>query len=95
MPHAATSTRGNTMKKLIIQIAAELHIPDDWQIVEHPGGMQVLKIGDKFVDFDITPLATASTDPDATWTDEDHELTSRILEAVTDLDADMTIELQH
>ncbi|HWI13842.1 MAG TPA: hypothetical protein VNT02_06290 [Burkholderiales bacterium] len=83
------------MKKLIVQIAAELNIPDDWQLVEHPGGMQVLKVGDKFVDFDITPLATTSSDPNATWTDEDQELTSRILDAVTDLDADMTIELQH
>jgi hypothetical protein len=83
------------MKKLTIQIAAELQIPDDWELVEHPGGMHVLKIGDKFVDFDITPLATTSSDPDATWTDEDHELTTRILDAVTDLDADMVIERTH
>lgn len=54
------------MKKLIVQISAELQIPDDWQLVEHPGGMHVLRIGDKYVDFDITPLATTSSDPDAT-----------------------------
>lgn len=83
------------LKKLTIQISAELQIPDDWQLVEHPGGMHVLKIGDKYVDFDITPLATASSDPDATWSDEDRELTMRVLDAVTDLEADMTIELQH
>jgi hypothetical protein len=83
------------MKKLVIQITAELDIPEDWELVDHPGGMQVLKIGDRYVDFDITPLATDSSDPDATWTDEDHELTNQILEAVTELDAEMTIERQH
>lgn len=83
------------MKKLTLRMTAELQVPDDWELVEHPGGMQVLRIGEHFVDFDITPLATTSTDPDATWSDEDHELTSRVLDAVTDLDADLVFERTH
>jgi len=49
-----------------------------------------LKIGDKFVDFDIAPLATSSSEADATWSDEDEALTSRILDAVTGLDTELT-----
>lgn len=59
------------MKNLTVLIRAELEIPDEWELVDHPSGMQVLKIGDQFVDFDIAPLATRSTDPDAEWSDAD------------------------
>ncbi len=83
------------MRKLVLRMTAELQIPDDWKLVDHPGGMQVLKVGDKFVDFDITPLATTSHEPDATWSDEDQDLTRRILDAVTGLDVETTIEPQH
>lgn len=78
------------MKKLTVRIHAELEIPNDWEIVELEGGVQVLKIGDKYVDFDIAPLATSSSEPDATWSDEDEELTGRILDAVTGLDTELT-----
>lgn len=83
------------MKKLTIKITAELDIPDDWELVDHEAGMQVLKIGDRFVDFDITPLATDKSDADAIWSDEDDDLTDRILESITEFDADMTIKLRH
>ena len=63
------------MKKLTITIQAELEIPDSWELVEHTTGVFVLKVGDQFVDFDITPLCTASEEPDATWSDEDEEFT--------------------
>lgn len=80
------------MKKLNLYIRAELTVPDDWEIVEHPNGMHVLKIGDRYVDFDIAPLATDSDDPDAIWSDEDEELTGDILDAVTGLDAELSEE---
>ena len=82
------------MKKLTIHIHAELEIPNDWEIVEHPSGIQVLKIGERFVDFDITPLATDSLDPESTWTDEDEQLTEQILDAVTGLDTELEITYQ-
>jgi hypothetical protein len=78
------------MKKLTVRIHAELEIPNDWEIVELESGVQVLKIGEKYVDFDIAPLATSSSDADATWSDEDEALTGRILDAVTGLDTELT-----
>lgn len=79
------------MKKLSLVLNAELEIPDDWELVEHPSGIFVLKVGDRFVDFDITPLATSSTAPDAAWTDEDEDFTEEILDMVTGLDSQMEI----
>lgn len=78
------------MKKLTVRIHAELEIPNDWEIVELESGVQVLKIGEKYVNFDIAPLATSSSEPDATWSDEDEALTGRILDAVTGLDTELT-----
>ena len=79
------------MKKLSLQLNAELEIPDDWELVEHSSGIFVLKVGDRFVDFDITPLVTVSNAPDATWGDEDEEFTEEILDMVTGLDSQMEI----
>ena len=83
------------MKKLTLNIVAELDIPDDWELVDHEAGMKVLKIGNRFVDFDITPLATDRTDAEAIWSDEDEKLTNQILESITDFDAEMSIKLRH
>ena len=83
------------MKKLTLNIVAELDIPDDWELVDHEAGMKVLKIGDRFVDFDITPLATDRTDAEAIWTDEDEKLTNQILESITEFDSEMIIKLRH
>ncbi len=71
------------MKKLLIHVHAELEIPDDWELAEHSGVM-VLKAGD-------TPLATTSSEDDATWTDEDEEFTDAILDMVTGVDSEMEI----
>jgi hypothetical protein len=79
------------MKKLSLVLRAELEIPDDWELVEHPSGIFVLKVGERYVDFDIAPLITASTAPDATWSDEDEQLTGEILDMVTGLDSEMEI----
>lgn len=79
------------MKKLSLVLNAELEIPDDWELVEHPSGIYVLKVGDRFVDFDIVPLVTASTATDATWSDEDERFTDEILDMVTGLDSQMEI----
>ena len=79
------------MKKLSLVLNAELEIPDDWELVEHPSGIYVLKVGDRFVDFDIVPLVTASTAKDAEWSDEDQEFTGEILDMVTGVDSQMEI----
>jgi hypothetical protein len=77
------------MKTLTVNIRAEMEVPEDWELVEHPSGMVVLKIGDQFVDFDITPLATRSTDPEAEWSDDDTDLVNRVLDTVTGIDVDL------
>ena len=82
------------MKKLTVLIRAELEIPDEWEFVEHPSGIQVLKIGDSFVDFDIAPLSTTSESPDATWSDNDVDLVEEVLGCVSGLDTDLEISYQ-
>jgi len=79
------------MKRLTVTIRAELAIPDDWEFVEHPSGIQVLKVGDSFVDFDIAPLSTTSASPEATWSDSDVELVEEVLACVSGLDSDLEI----
>jgi hypothetical protein len=80
------------MKKLTVLIRAELDIPDAWELVEHPSGMQVLKIGDQFVDFDIAPLATRSADPEAEWSDEDVTVVGKVLDTVVDIDVGLEVQ---
>ena len=83
------------MKKLTVLIRADLEIPDDWEIVEHPSGIQVLKIGNQFVDFDIAPLATTSTDQDAEWSDANTGLIDQVLDAVVGIDAELESQASH
>lgn len=83
------------MKKLVVKIQAELEVPDDWEIVRHPSGITVLKIGDTFVDFDLAPLATTSGDADAEWSDINVEVVEEVLDAVTGLDADLEFITHH
>jgi len=83
------------MKRLNVVIRAELEIPDEWELVEHPSGAQVLKIGEQFIDFDIAPLATNSDDPDAEWSDEDVDVVGMVLDTVVGLDIDLEINFHH
>jgi len=83
------------MKKLVVNIHAELEVPDDWELVRHPSGISVLKVGEHYVDFDLTPLATTSDDPDAEWSDVDAEVVGEVLDAVTGLDVDLDIINRH
>jgi hypothetical protein len=83
------------MKHLTVTITAELEIPDDWELVEHPSGIQVLLVGDRFVDFDIAPLATRSADQDAEWSDSDTEIVEQVLDTVVGLEADLELRTHH
>lgn len=82
----------NAMKTLTVQITAELQVPDDWEVVEHASGIRALKIGNKFIDFDIEPVATEEDVPEPVWSDDDTELGSKILDCVVDLESAMEIE---
>ena len=83
------------MKTLSITINAEIQVPDDWELTEYPSGIQAIRSGDRYIEFDLTPLSTTSDDPEATWSDEDQALTSQILDSVTDWDVEMTLTRQH
>jgi hypothetical protein len=83
------------MKTLNVTIHAELEVPDEWELVEHPSGMLVLKIGDSFVDFDIAPLTTKSDAPDAEWSDSDADIVDQVLDCVTGLDAELEVRAIH
>lgn len=79
------------MRKLTVLIRAELDVPDHWEFVEHPSGIEVLKIGDNFVDFDIAPLSTTSMDAEATWSDTDIDLVEEVLACVSGLDTELEL----
>lgn len=83
------------MKALTVNIRAELEVPDDWELVEHPSGMRVLRIGDQYVDFDITPLATRSDDPEAEWSDDDTALVGKVLDTVVGIDVELESQASH
>ncbi len=83
------------MKKLTVIIRAELDVPDTWQLADHPSGIQTLKVGDQFVDFDLTPLSTRSDDPDAEWSDQDADLVGEVLDAVVGMDIELAFEQLH
>lgn len=83
------------MKKLVVKIHAELDVPDDWEIARHPSGISVLKVGGHYVDFDLAPLATTSSDPDAEWSDADVEVVEKVLDAVVGLDTDLEFITRH
>ncbi len=83
------------MKMLTVRIRVEMEIPDDWQLVEHPSGIEVLKVGDQFVDFDVAPLMTRSTDPDAEWSDVDAETISRVTDTIMGIEAELEIKSLH
>lgn len=77
------------MKTLTVNIRAQLEVPDDWELVEHPSGMLVLRIGDQYVDFDIAPLVTRSEDPEAEWSDDDTTLVGKILDTVAGIEVEL------
>lgn len=83
------------MKRLTVTIRAELEVPDDWGLVDHPSGMQVLRIGDHFVDFDLAPLATKSSDPDAEWSDRDTGVVNAVIDTIVEMDAELEIHTRH
>jgi hypothetical protein len=83
------------MRKLVVTMRAELEVPDDWELARHPSGISVLKVGDQFVDFDLAPLATTSSDPDAEWTDTNVELVGEVLDCVVGLDSDLEFITHH
>jgi len=83
------------MKNLTVTIRAELEVPDDWQLAEHASGMVVLKIGNQYVDFDLTPLATSEDSPEAEWSDRNADLVDTVLDSVVGVDVELEMASSH
>ena len=83
------------MKYLSVTIRAELEVPDGWELVDHPSGVRALKIGEQFVEFDLSPFATDSISGDAEWSNDNVELIERVLDTVVDSDADVVLRTRH
>ncbi|HQR04616.1 MAG: hypothetical protein JSR19_03920 [Proteobacteria bacterium] len=83
------------MKTLRVTLEAEITIPDQWELVEHPSGIRVLRIGDHYVDFELIPLATTSDADDAEWSDHDAEVVNDILDRIEGVDVYWEIEQTH
>ena len=88
------------MKQLNVIIRAELEIPDEWELVDHPSGIQVLKVSDpregvRYIDFDLAPLVATSENPDTEWTDRDTELVNEVLDALTGLEVTLDTVTHH
>lgn len=83
------------MRKLIVTMRVELEVPDDWELARHPSGISVLKVGEHFVDFDLAPLATTSSDPEAEWSDANVEVVGKVLDCVVGLDSDLEFITHH
>jgi hypothetical protein len=67
------------MKKITVTISIELNVPDEWQIVEHEDGIDVLKINDKFCDFSTRCMTTTSIKAGEIW-ESDNQLEEKIMD---------------
>ena len=84
-----------TLKHLTVVIRTELEIPDTWELVEHPAGIRVLKIGDHFVSLDLVPFSTCSADPRADWSEANSTLVESVLDTVVESDAELVFRTRH
>lgn len=83
------------MKTVTVLIRAELEVPDEWELVEHPSGMEVLKVGSTFVDFDIAPMTTDSEAPEAEWSDADTDVVGVVLDTIVGMDVEFDVQTVH
>ena len=79
------------MKTLVINIRAELKVPDGWSLADVAEGTQALKLGDRLIDFDIAPLVGTTEGGSTTWFEADEALTTEILDKVETLTTDLSL----
>lgn len=82
------------MRKLLVTIQLELDIPNNWELVEHPDGVQAIKMDDgQFMDMTFLPMLTRDFIEDAEWSSEcSDEFTESILDMVTSENVHMTVD---
>jgi hypothetical protein len=82
------------MKKLLVTVQVELDIPDTWDLVEHPDGVQAIKLDDgRYMYMSFLPMFTTDPDAGAEWSSEcSDEFSNEILDMVADEDVLMKLE---
>ncbi|MBM9512165.1 hypothetical protein [Desulfogranum marinum] len=70
------------MKKVTVNIAVELELPDDCDVIQHKDGIDALKYKDKFCTFSTFCMTTASNQAGVKWIG-DQQVDSEIIEYVT------------
>ena len=82
------------MKKLLVTINAELHIPDAWELVDHEDGIKVLDTGEgEFIDFDILPMVAASLEEGAIWSSASQALDNEVVDMVRAMETSLKLQL--
>ena len=83
------------MKNLKVTISLEMAIPDDWDIINHPDGIQTLAIGDgKYMYMSFLPMFTHQFEPESEWTSEcSDEFSNEVLEMVQGEEVKLKLEV--
>lgn len=82
------------MKKLLVSVQVELDVPDTWHLVEHPDGVQAIKLEDgRFMHMSFLPMFTTDANEGAEWSSECTDaFTETLLDMVADEEVLMKIE---
>ena len=78
------------MKKVTVNIAVELELPDDCDVIQHQDGIDALKYKDKFCTFSTFCMTTTSDQEGVKWIG-DQQIDSEIIEYVTNEQANITL----
>ena len=73
------------MKKLRVTLKAEIILPDKWELVDHGDHYDVLKVGNKYCDFNLMCMSTKSRSAGTHWTSDD-KLTDLMLSGLTTME---------
>lgn len=81
------------MKKLLVTIKIDMEIPDEWELVEHPDGGRMLKIGaGRHLDMSFEPMLSVEGVEDGMWiNDYDDEFAEEVMDMVQSVDTEMKL----
>ncbi len=84
------------MKKLLVAIQLEMEVPDTWELIEHPDGVQAIKLDDgRLMYMSFLPMFTKDPNEGAEWSSEcSDEFSEEILDMVSDEEVLMKYETQ-
>lgn len=78
------------MKKVKVNIAVELELPDDCDVIQHKDGIDALTYKDKFCTFSTFCMTTTTNQEGVKWRG-DQEVDSQLIEYITNEQADISL----